>query len=234
MENPQITNPDVSINPTPTIQSPASSQTKSRLIVPVLLTVLVCAIIFGLGGYYLGTQSLNSNNTYLKDEKPIESVATQTSPTPTTNSNLNVLTYSDEEYQFSFQYPKDWKLNCTKPQDNNWLDRNICDITALSTSLDHGELLSGAYFTIGVSKPNPNYSSFQEYIKYSVDQHGYKAMPKTINNIQGYELISSSNSVFVFERKGYFISVGGTPLETTKPYYADIQEIISSFRLNNE
>ncbi len=197
----------------------------------ILITVVVSAIIFGVGGYYLGTQSVHSGNDISSKELTSnEPSIPQTSPSAIVNSK--VLTYSEEDYQFSFQYPKDWKLNCTKPQDDNWLDRNICDITAPETSLDNGQLDSGAYFVIGVSKPNPNYSNFQEYIQYSVDQRGYKATPKTVNNIQGYELISSTNSVFVFDRKDHFISVGGIPLETTKPYYLDIQDIISSFKLN--
>ena len=59
-------------------------------------------------------------------------------------------------------------------------------------------------------------------------------MPKSINNIQGYQLRSSTNSVFVFERKGHFIVIDNTPLKTTNPYFQNTQEVLSSFKLNSE
>lgn len=113
MENQPIINPsDISsTNSTPVNQSPV--QTKTKLMIPVLVTLLVSAVLFGLGGYYLGKQSSTT-------QKVVEN--TQTSPIPTSSPTpfsspattptvsdftANWETYSNTEY--SFKHPKGLK-----------------------------------------------------------------------------------------------------------------------------
>jgi len=76
MENQPTTNP---LEPTPTNLEPmnrisAPAYTQTRFFIPLLLTLLVSAVVFGFGGYYLGATSLNN-------EESTENI--QSSPTPT-------------------------------------------------------------------------------------------------------------------------------------------------------
>lgn len=89
MENQSIANPsDISsINPAAINQPPIQPQTKTSLIIPILITLLASAVLFGVGGYYLGTQSIKSQqNLNSVQNQPISTIAPQitiVSPTPT-------------------------------------------------------------------------------------------------------------------------------------------------------
>lgn len=78
MENQPVTNP--SENSTLPSQPPVAVQTKTSLIVPILLTVLISAAVFGVGGYYFGKKSLPTNTTqYQAETSPNPSII----PSPT-------------------------------------------------------------------------------------------------------------------------------------------------------
>lgn len=82
MENQPVTNPsDISsVTPSPINQPPIPPQTKTNLMMPVVITLLISAVIFGFGGYYFGKQSLTT-------QKVAENI--QTSPTPTSSPVLS-------------------------------------------------------------------------------------------------------------------------------------------------
>lgn len=63
MENQPIANPSETTptNSAPIVQSTASVQTKTSLVVPILLTALICAVVFGLGDYFLGKSFLSNS-----------------------------------------------------------------------------------------------------------------------------------------------------------------------------
>lgn len=116
MENQPITNsPETTpLNSVPINQVPTPPYTKTSLFVPILLTLLVSAVVFGFGGYYLGMKSLNTQEiTKNIQNSPVPTL----SATPSNNSTLiptasapstsvspaNWETYTGSEY--SFRHP---------------------------------------------------------------------------------------------------------------------------------
>lgn len=115
MENQQVANPNVSVNPTPIVQQPVLVQKKSNLIMPILLTLVISGVVFGFGGYYFGEQSSSTqqiaNN---QNQQPVSTIPeaspTQYVPSPSiTPTKVNLKTYTSKLERLSFQYPSDWK-----------------------------------------------------------------------------------------------------------------------------
>lgn len=109
MENQPITNSsDISqANPILVNPSPVSPPTKANLLMPVFLTFLVSATIFGFGGYYLGKQSPNTQKVAENIQtKPSSTSSPSPSPTPApadSDFDANWETYIGSEY--SFKHP---------------------------------------------------------------------------------------------------------------------------------
>lgn len=89
------------------------NQNNSRLL-PIIITLMISAVVFGIGEYYLSAQ-LGNRLTYQKqtDTTPTPSPQTKASPTPTSlvstdNPSSNWITYTNPEKGFSIQYPPDW------------------------------------------------------------------------------------------------------------------------------
>lgn len=59
------------INSAPIIQPSTPVQTKTSLVVPILLTALICAVVFGLGGYFLGRSFLSNSQGDTIQSTPI-------------------------------------------------------------------------------------------------------------------------------------------------------------------
>lgn len=200
-------------------------------------TVLACFVIFGFGGYYLGRQSSQSQKYVNDGQNQVSSATVPQADNPTTNSSstpdqtANWNTYIDDIYKFSFKYPSDWKLNCTNANlPDGWLDRNICDLVSPKALLDHGQISNGSYFVVGVSKPNPNYANFSEYLDYSSKQYGYTFMDRKINNINGkIGLTKNKETNYLFERNGHIINANWIYSETPD----DINQILSTFKFTN-
>lgn len=107
MENHTITNPveTTPVNSAPVNQPPVT-QVKMNLLVPILSTILLSAVVFGLGGYFLGKQSINLNNT---DPQTVSKVKNQQQPTPTSApliENIKMDVYSDKN-GFSVKFPSE-------------------------------------------------------------------------------------------------------------------------------
>jgi hypothetical protein len=118
MENQPIANsPETTlINSAPISQTPVTTQAKTNLLIPILTTALVSAIIFGLGGYYLGKQSLNNFQQSVNNQnQPVvtnipEVSPTQYIPSPSiTSTPISLKTYTSKLEKLSFKYPSDWK-----------------------------------------------------------------------------------------------------------------------------
>ena len=122
MENQPITNSSETtpINSAPIVQSPTPIQTKTNLVVPILLTVLVSAIVFGVGGYFLG-KSISGNT-----QEPVAVSNPQNLPTPTITTVPNSPTlmatidptanwkvFTDSKLGFLFKHPS--RYNLSKP-----------------------------------------------------------------------------------------------------------------------
>jgi hypothetical protein len=91
---------------TSTIQSPTTYQTTTHLILPILFTALLCAIVFGVGGYHVGKQSKEvSTKQYQSDAFPSPSVLPTTiiesptqSATPTVEGTEQQIGYINSVY----------------------------------------------------------------------------------------------------------------------------------------
>src|SRR3990167_7565819 len=70
MENQPTTNPSDISSPNSTVinQPLILPQTKTNLMMPILATLLVSAVLFGAGGYYLGTQSSKTSSSEQQTE----------------------------------------------------------------------------------------------------------------------------------------------------------------------
>ena len=95
------------------------SSTRKRnanLLLPVLVTFLITALVFGLGGYYFGTISGQSLAT--KTSGPVTSLSsTDPSPTPTitaesvASSVENLVTFANDKYGYVTSYISNEKLS---------------------------------------------------------------------------------------------------------------------------
>ncbi|MBI5448804.1 hypothetical protein HY948_00600 [Candidatus Gottesmanbacteria bacterium] len=214
---------------------PVLDKSKTNL-TPIIVVATLCSLVFGFGGYYLGKQSLLSqkyvndrqNQVYSTTTPQTNNLIPTANPSSTPDPTVNWKIYVDDIYKFSFKYPSDWKLNCTNTNlPDGWLDRNICDLVSPKALLDHGQISNGSYFVVGVSKPNPNYANFSEYLDYSSKQYGYTFMDKKINNINGkIGLTKNKETNYLFERNGHIINANWIYSETP----ADINQILSTFK----
>lgn len=110
------------VDQNPVVQPVATAKTNYLTIGGV---ALICSLIFGVGGYYLGKQSLNS--PYVNSEVQANPTTTpkafiETSSTPPSVDNSNQKNIYSNQY-FSFEYPKSWQI------DNNIIyeHRSSCD-----------------------------------------------------------------------------------------------------------
>lgn len=116
MENQPITNPsDISsTDPTSVNQLPISPQTKTNLMMLVLVILLVSAVLFGFGGYYLGKQYpvnqaqniFNQNQTEVTPSVISSPTSVTSSPTSSPSSVNEKVSYTSSKYGFSVQFPQ--------------------------------------------------------------------------------------------------------------------------------
>lgn len=118
MENQSITNPSETtpINSVPIVQPYAPVQTKTSLVMPILLTVLVSGILFGVGGYYLGKQLSDSAQQLVANQNQPATAMPKISPTEVlpspidTPTPVSLTTYTSSFEKLSFKYPSNWKI----------------------------------------------------------------------------------------------------------------------------
>jgi len=117
MENQTIINPSdtSSANPLLVNQPQLSSQTKSNLMMPVLLTVVVSAAVFGFGGYYLGRMA-SKPQSVIKDQAvaaPSAMPVTRATSSPEEIQLPNYSTwqsYTNPSALYEVKYPSGWKI----------------------------------------------------------------------------------------------------------------------------
>lgn len=86
---------------------------QKSIVLPLVLSVLASAIVFGGFGYYLAN-SKNDNETTIVTPTYTTLPITSTPPsssTTTTDETANWKTYTSSIYSFSFKYPQDWTLS---------------------------------------------------------------------------------------------------------------------------
>ncbi|KKR37797.1 hypothetical protein A2614_00935 [Candidatus Woesebacteria bacterium RIFOXYD1_FULL_40_21] len=229
MENQAIQNP----TPEPTLTPVQISEPKAKfsamyLVLSLFILLLLASTAFL---YYQNIRLKKMLSVYQNSASPTPTTYQSPVPSTTTDTTANWKTYTDSEYKFSFMYPNDWKLNCLATElPDGWLDRNICDLVSPKALLDHGQISNGSYFVVGVSKPNPNYANFTEYLDYSSKQFGYTFKDRQINNISGkIGLTRGKETNFLFERNGHFINANWIYSENSE----SIDQILSTFKFTN-
>lgn len=151
----------------PTVQPSAPIQTKTNLVVPILLTVLVCAIVFGFGGYSIGRQSVIEQQLTNGGQKNTSGVMPTASPTPalttptstTVNALGNMKAYTNNTLGFSFQYPSDLFVYQGNPQtDSQYWSNKINGGAPLELGQD------GIWLNMSFSNPGKTMNDFYNKI----------------------------------------------------------------------
>jgi len=148
MENQPIVNPieTTPVNLTPVNQQPVPVQTKTNLVAPILLTGLVCAVVFGIGGYYLSGQSKKTK--IVQERIPITREVISNAPVVSPNPTVNHITSAITTYTyntFSISYPKTWQVYDSVTNKNFFTKNNL-------TGFDHLVALQNGtnYLIIGI------------------------------------------------------------------------------------
>ncbi len=107
------------------MNQPAAAPTLSifkKLLVGVLLLISYAAVAAGF--YYLGiNQSLETNDVLLVEPTPLlqdDVEATNSQVNSQTEELVGWLTYDNDQYQFSFQYPPDWQVTNLLPNNMSY------------------------------------------------------------------------------------------------------------------
>lgn len=137
--NPADTAP---INPTAN-----PTQTKSNVMVPVLLVLLVSAAVFGIGGYYFGSQPKGTEMVQ-KDVPTVEKDTVTSVPTDTLTPTASTVDTTDATYtynSFSISYPKTWQTYDSVANKEFFTANNL-------TGFDHFVALQNgnSYLVIGI------------------------------------------------------------------------------------
>lgn len=103
-------------------QQPATDNKPSAL-VPIFLSALISALVFGGGAYYLGFTQGKKEATHTTSTAEPTTTATLVPATSLPSASLTPdeiakwKTYTNSKYSYSVKYPTDWKLNTTQLQD---------------------------------------------------------------------------------------------------------------------
>jgi len=119
MENQQIPTPNAYVNPTPVAPQTNPLPAKTNLVMPILLTLIISGAIFGIGGYFLGKQSLPKQTANYQQTLPSPTVTKELSnsptPTVTTDPTVDWEVFTDSKLGFSFKYPSRYTLSKSVP-----------------------------------------------------------------------------------------------------------------------
>ncbi len=77
----------------------------------IILYVVLAALIFGIGGYYLGSRQVKNTSTsatVTPSAVASKRVAATVTATSSVDATANWKTYTNDTYGFSFKYPSDW------------------------------------------------------------------------------------------------------------------------------
>lgn len=87
---------------------------KKSLIMPIGLTVLASAIVFGMGGYYFGTGQFVDDTDTSSDVLITPTPKAKTTSSPTVAATADWKTYVATAYGYSFKYDPAWDLRATR------------------------------------------------------------------------------------------------------------------------
>lgn len=168
MENQPIANPsDISSSNLTSVGQPTlPPQTKTNLMMPILVTFLVSGVVFGFGGYFLGKQSSNPQNISTESTQPTTTEMNDSKPSNAVNVDKN--TYVDQKNKFSFSYPSNLKPFELANGVVSFLPQDVydaCKSAQGSKDIQAFEPCSKAQFNLNGFEVSPT----ESYSKYSSD-----------------------------------------------------------------
>lgn len=246
MENQLFTNSNVSNNPEPISQPVTPPHAKTNLVLlPILLTALISAVIFGIGGYYLGSRTLKVQETSLKVSSPTPIIESENNkltssrfPFPIvrtkTKTNYTDWTLYKDKSGYSFYYPKNWFISEGGNQVQNWDPNNIGKPLPLSGNQTKWDL----YFD------EKSFSSFEEtlseIVSESIDEWDKLEVSSTTKGWPiyfAYKEVTESMvgdyshlSTVILTPENKILTLNGFSGETESPNIEILKQIIESIQ----
>jgi hypothetical protein len=167
--------------------------TKS-LLIPILLSILSSAVVFGTLGYYLATSKTTVPSYTTQSVVTTSPTATPTAvPTASTTEN----TYTNSEFGFSFTYPKTWSVATTTKPEGAVLALKISDATNRNDTDRPANLTVAVYPTIKkLDTKNLGATSLKDYLdKYAAlsDPMYKNVATTTLGTKSGYSADAGPN-----------------------------------------
>ncbi len=206
------------------------SSSLSRFILPTLVFAL--AVSTGLVSY----QNLQLQKKVAELDAQLLTVVVA-SPSPTTQEaeypsvKVATKTFTGKNSKITFDYPANWKVTEHDPVPTEAFSSTLITAEAPDTILDHGQLLSGKYLTVGIDKPTPQYNDLQGRLKLE-ESYGRTVEELTVGQQKGYLLIGKPEDegyTFLFEKNNLFYTISWIPQTLDD---AEINTIVYSFRLD--
>lgn len=224
------------------------------------VVILVCFVLFGFGGYFLGKRSSNSlQSSNLDQSQPTPTGIYQTS-NPTTNpspTSTGVVipgwkSYINTKNRYSLQYPN--SLELVKGPGANLPDEEFqkLDNVSFSGMQKSGDSNAGVVFGITVNPQDANGKAIQcitndeclqKWVNVlNISAHQVSYINKTImgKNIKGFEyqnknsLYTQTNQYFIYPESNNVWQVSLTMNNYTAAEVAGIfNQILSTFKLIN-
>lgn len=115
--------------------------------------IFVCFVVFGAGGYYLGSRGI-FQNTQPVATSPTPAKTTET-PSVTAPTNSNLKTYKNAQYNFAFDYPQKYIIT-TNPDCSNLINNQAGCLLSLSLNPTNSDYPPKAYFWLlqGINSVN--------------------------------------------------------------------------------
>lgn len=211
------------------------------------VVVLVCFILFGFGGYSLGRQSGQTQNTTAVNNAVLPTPNVTNSPTPQTkpeDTKVDWKTYTNTKYGFSFKYPSAWNTNVPSFEGKHESNKTLLRVD-VTNSLDfkNAALLGNKKDVLSVSisvwdneNTKPFESVLAEWDNFFQNPKPNSTSIKEISQIKWTrrELINASDLPIVefVTLKGKYLYVAVvSPQDSTLIDFAD--QILSTFMFLN-
>lgn len=104
-------------------QAPLAPEKPSINFLAIGLTVLISAVVFGFGGYYVGNKQ--ASNTQPVPSATSEANVAEVSPSPISDATSNWKSFTTKDGKFSIKYPPDWTLADQSKEVDLYNDGNI-------------------------------------------------------------------------------------------------------------
>lgn len=220
MENQPVNGANILNNPESISQPPTSLQAKTSLVLPVLCTALISAVIFGVGGYYFGSRTPETQETSVVFSSPTPIAKNENNklagtqfPFPITRTktktNYADWTFYKDKSGYSFYYPKNWFISEDGNQVQNWDPNNSGRPLPLSGDQTKWDLSFG----------EKSFSSFEETMSEADSSIGKWDMFEVSSTTKGWPIYFAYKEVAEPMGGPYLVAVMLTPENKTIAFH---------------